>query len=137
LEDTAAQIVEIPTGLTEEAVEGAEVFELGELSGLNDAGERTAAGTEDPGAGQGPEGGEAGPSEAGLEGEQEWSKGTDQEIGHKELIFHLIYERHTIQKSASALFTFFQQILIDVRDLLEPLLNLGKSADPFGYFWMQ
>jgi hypothetical protein len=77
LEDTVAQIVKVPTGLTEEAMERAEVFELGELSGLNDAGERSAAGTEDPSAGQGPEGGETGPGEAGLEGEQEWSKGTD------------------------------------------------------------
>jgi len=32
------------------------------------------------------------------------------------------------KKSASALFTFFQQILIDARDLFEPLLNLGKTA---------
>jgi len=77
LEDTAAQVVEVPTGLAEEAVEGAEVFELGQLSGLNDAGEGTAARTEDPGAGQGPEGGEAGTGEAGLESEQEGSKGTD------------------------------------------------------------
>jgi hypothetical protein len=77
LEDTAAQIVEVPTGLAEEAMEGAEMFELGKLGGLNDAGEGTAARTEDPGTGQGPEGDEAGTGEAGLEGEQEWSKGTD------------------------------------------------------------
>jgi hypothetical protein len=77
LEDTTAQIVEVPTGLAEEAVEGTEVFEFGELGGLNDAGEGTAAGTEDPGAGESPEGGETGPRETGLEGEQEWSKGTD------------------------------------------------------------
>jgi hypothetical protein len=72
-----AQFVEVPTGLAEETVEGAEVFELGELGGLDDSGEGTAARTEDPGAGQGPEGNETGPGEAGLEGEQEWSKGTD------------------------------------------------------------
>ena len=71
------EIVEVPAGLAEEAVKGAEVFELGELGGLNDAGEGTAAGTEDPGAGQSPEGGETGPSETGLEGEQEGSQGTD------------------------------------------------------------
>src|ERR1700756_2634576 len=96
-------------------MEGAEVFELGELGGLNDAGERAAAGTEDPGAGQSPEGTETGLCEAGLEGEQEWSKGTDQEMGHKErAIFHLTYERKKTQKkSPSALFAFFQQILID------------------------
>jgi hypothetical protein len=58
-------------------MERAEVFELGELGGLNDAGEGTAAGTEYPGAGQGPEGGETGAGEAGLEGEEERSKGTD------------------------------------------------------------
>jgi hypothetical protein len=82
LKDTVAQIIEVPAALAEKTMEGAVVFELGELGGLNDAGEGTAAGTEDPGAGQGPEGGEAGPREAGLEGEQEWSKGMDQEIGH-------------------------------------------------------
>jgi hypothetical protein len=94
LEDTAAEIVEVPAGLAEEAMEGAEVFEIGELGGLNDACERAAAGAEDPGAGQSPEGIETGLCEAGLEGEQEWSKGTDQERGHKErAIFHLTYEK--------------------------------------------
>jgi len=63
--------------LAEEAMKRAKVFELGELSGLNDAGERTATGTEDPGAGQAPEGGETGPGEAGPEGEQEGGEGTD------------------------------------------------------------
>jgi hypothetical protein len=82
LEDAAAQIIEVPAGLAEEAMERAVVFEIGELGGLNDAREGAPAGAEDPGAGQGPEGGETGPSEAGLEGEQERSKGTDQEIGH-------------------------------------------------------
>jgi hypothetical protein len=77
LEDTTAQIIEVPAGLAEEAMEGAEVFELGELGGLDNAGQGTAPGTEDPGASQSPEGIEAGASEAGLEGEQEWSKGTD------------------------------------------------------------
>ena len=38
LEDTAAQIVEIPAGLAEEAMEGAVVFEVGQLCRLNDAG---------------------------------------------------------------------------------------------------
>src|ERR1700681_4033325 len=46
------------------AMERAVVFELSQLGGLNDAGEGTAAGAEDPGAGHGPEGGETGPSEA-------------------------------------------------------------------------
>jgi hypothetical protein len=77
LEDTAAQIIQVPAGLAEEAMEGAVVFEVGELGGLNDARHGTAAGAENPGTGEGPEGGETGPSEAGLEGEQEGSKGTD------------------------------------------------------------
>jgi hypothetical protein len=64
-------------------MERAVVLELGELRGLNDASQRTAAGTENPGAGQGPEGMEARLCEARLESEQEWSKGTDQEIGHQ------------------------------------------------------
>jgi len=82
VKDTAAQIVKVPAGLTKEAVKGTKVFELGEVAGLNDAGERAAAGTEDPSTGQGPERAEAGLSETGLEGEQERGKGMDQEIGH-------------------------------------------------------
>jgi len=74
LEDTAAQIIEVPAGLAEEAMEGAVVFELGQLGRLHDASQGTAAGTQDPGAGQSPEGGEGGPGEAGLEGEQEGAK---------------------------------------------------------------
>jgi hypothetical protein len=69
--------------LAEEAMEGAVVFELGELRGLDDTGEGTAAGTENPSARQGPEGTEARLSEAGLKREQERSEGTDQEIGHQ------------------------------------------------------
>ncbi len=59
------------------------MFEAGQLGGLNDVGQRAATGTKDPGASQGPEGGETGSSEARLKGEQEWSKGTDQEVGHE------------------------------------------------------
>ena len=88
-----AEIVEVPAGLAEEAVKGAEVFELGKLGGLNDAGEGTASGTEDPGAGQSPEGGEGGPRETGLEGEQEGSKGTDQEIGHAAASLSFIFNK--------------------------------------------
>src|SRR6266568_4361903 len=56
----------------------------------------------------------------------------------KRLIFHLRYERYKVQKkSASALFTFFQQILIDARDLFEPLLNFSETADSLRYFWLQ
>jgi len=83
LEDAVAQIIEVPAGLTEEAMERAVVFEPGQLRGLDDGGQGTAARTEDPSAAQGPKGAESGPCEAGLEGEQEWSKGTDQEIGHQ------------------------------------------------------
>jgi hypothetical protein len=64
-------------------MERAVVFELGELCSLNDAGQGAAAGAEDPGARQGPEGMEAGLGEAGLKSEQKWSKGANQEIGHK------------------------------------------------------
>jgi len=77
LEHAAAQVIEVPAGLAEEAMERAIVFEPSQLRGLNDAGQRAAAGTEDPGARQGPEGMEAGLSEAGLKGEQQGSKGTD------------------------------------------------------------
>jgi hypothetical protein len=83
LEDTMAQIVEVPAGLAKEAVKGAVVFEAGQLGGLDDAGQGAAAGTEDPGAGQGPEGGEAGLGKAGLKGEQYGGQGTDQEMGHQ------------------------------------------------------
>ena len=34
------------------------------------------------------------------------------------------------KKSASALFAFFQQILVYVGDLLQQRLNLSKAADP-------
>jgi hypothetical protein len=64
-------------------MKGAVVFEAGQLGGLNDVGQGAATGAEDPGASQGPEGGETGSREARLQGEQEWSKGTDQEIGHE------------------------------------------------------
>ena len=78
-----SQLIEIPAGFAEEAVEGAVVFELGELRGLNDARKGAAAGTQDPGADQSPEGAEAGLGKAGLEGQQEGSKGLRQEIGHR------------------------------------------------------
>jgi len=69
LEDAAAQIVEIPAGLAEEAMEGTIMLELSQLCGLDNAGEGAAAGAEDPGARQSPEGMEAGLSEAGLKSE--------------------------------------------------------------------
>src|SRR5271154_3186060 len=75
LEDAVAEVIEVPAGLAEEAVKGAEVFEAAQLSGLNDARERAPAGAENPGAGQCPEGGEAGLGKAGLKGEQQGSKG--------------------------------------------------------------
>ena len=86
-----AQIIEVPAGLAEEAVKGAVVFEAVKLSGLNDVGEGTAAGTEDPGAGDGPEGGKTGLRKAGLEGEQEGSKRAEQEVRHRSGLttFHL------------------------------------------------
>ena len=77
-----AEIIEVPAGLTEEAVKGAVVFEAAQLSRLNDAGEGAAAGAENPGAGQRPEGGETGLGKAGLKSEQEGSKGAEEEIRH-------------------------------------------------------
>jgi hypothetical protein len=82
-ENALTQLVQVPAGLAKEAMKGAVVFEAGQLGGLNDMGQGAATGTENPGASQGPEGGETGSSEARLQGEQEWSKGTDQEIGHE------------------------------------------------------
>jgi hypothetical protein len=78
-----AQFIEVPAGLAEEAMERAVVFELGELRGLNDAGEGTAARAENPSAGHGPEGMEGRLSEARLKSEQERSKRANQEIGHQ------------------------------------------------------
>jgi len=83
LKDGLTQLVQVPAGLAEEAMKGAVVFEAGQLGGLNDVGQGAATGTEDPGASQGPEGEETGSSEARLKGEQEWSKGTDQQFGHE------------------------------------------------------
>jgi hypothetical protein len=82
LEDAVAEVVEVPAGLAEETVKRAEVLEAAQFPGLNDACEGTAAGAKDPGTGQRP-GGEAGPGKAGLKGEQEGSKGADEEIGYR------------------------------------------------------
>jgi hypothetical protein len=81
-EDAVTELVKVPAGLTEEAVKGAEVFESAQLSGLDDAREGTAAGTENPRTDQRLEGGVTGLGKARLKGEQEGSKGTDQQIGH-------------------------------------------------------
>ncbi|MGB7722511.1 MAG: hypothetical protein WBL65_21605 [Bryobacteraceae bacterium] len=89
----APQIIEVPAGLAEEAMERAVVFELVQLCGWNDAGEGAAAGTEDPGAGQGPEGMEARLSEARLKGEQEWGKGADQELRQAEASLSFILKK--------------------------------------------
>jgi hypothetical protein len=79
--------------MAEEAMKATKVFELGQFARLNDAGEGTAAGTEDPSASQGPEGTETGLSEARLKGEQERSKGTDQEIGHRAAFLSFIFKK--------------------------------------------
>jgi hypothetical protein len=81
-EDGLTQLVQVPSGLAEEAMKGAVVFEAGQLGGLNDVGQGAATGTEDPGAGQDPEGGETGSSEARLQGEQQRRKGANQEVRH-------------------------------------------------------
>jgi hypothetical protein len=89
LEDAVTESIKVPEGLTEEAVKGAVVFEAAQLSGLNNACERAAAGAENPGAGEGTERGEAGLGKAGLKGEQERSKGTNEQSRHSRLlIFH-------------------------------------------------
>src|SRR5579864_8129507 len=91
LKDAVAEVIEIPASLAEETMKGAEVFELAQLPGLNDASQRAPAGTENPGAGHCPEGGETGLGKAGLKGEQKRSKGTDQQIGHRRLrVFHFM-----------------------------------------------
>jgi hypothetical protein len=82
LEDAVAEVIEVPAGLAEEAVKRGVVFEAAQTPGLNDACEGAAAGAENPGTGQRPEGGETGRGEAGLEGEQEGSKGAEEEIRH-------------------------------------------------------
>jgi hypothetical protein len=92
LKDAVAEIIEVPAGLAEEAMEGAVVLELGELRGLDDAGKGAAAGTEDPGAGQGPEGMEARLCETGLKSEQERGKRTDLEAGHQVSLSFLLME---------------------------------------------
>src|ERR1017187_8178339 len=57
--------------------------DLAGSEGKGDASERAAAGAENPGASQSPEGGKTGLGKAGLKGEEERSKGADEEIGHK------------------------------------------------------
>src|SRR6266566_5751638 len=59
VEHAMPQLIQVPTSLAEEAVKGAVVLQLGELRGLNDAGQGASAGTQDPGADQSPEGTEA------------------------------------------------------------------------------
>ena len=66
--------------MAEESVKRAVVFEAVELSGLNDVGEGTASGTEDPGASDSPERGKTGLGKAGLKGEQQRSKRAEQEV---------------------------------------------------------
>jgi len=52
LEDAVAEVIQVPSGLAEEAVKRTEVFQMAQLPGLNDARERAPAGAENPGAGQ-------------------------------------------------------------------------------------
>jgi hypothetical protein len=137
LEDAVAQIIEVPAGLAEEPMERAVVFELGELRGLNDAGEGTAARAEDPSAGHGPEGIEARLSEARLKGQQEWSKGTDEEIRHlcAFTLSSVLWKTYK-SKSASAL-AFLQQIQAQIWDVFEPFLNFGLAAQAVRDFLLQ
>ena len=111
LEDAVAEVVEVPAGLAEEAVKGGVVFEAAQLAGLNDARERAATGAENPGAGQRPERGETGLGKAGLKGEQEGSKGADEEIRHRRVYsFINILKDMQVKNNASAFLKFDQQI---------------------------
>ena len=92
LEDAVAEVVEVPASLAEEAMERAVLFEFGQLRGLNDAGQGAAAGTEDPGAGHGPERVKARLSEAELKSQQQWSKRTHPEIGHQASLSFISYK---------------------------------------------
>ena len=65
-----SQLIEVPAGLAEEAVKGAVVFEVAQLPGVNDAGDRAPARAEEPGTTDGPEGVEAGLGKAGLNAPQ-------------------------------------------------------------------
>ena len=83
VEDAVAQIIEIPAGLAKEAVKGAVVFVVAELSGLDDAGKGAAAAAQDPGTARAAKGVEAGLGKAGFKGEQQGGEGADQQIGHR------------------------------------------------------
>jgi hypothetical protein len=89
LKDAVAELIEIPARLAEKTMKGAEVFVAAQLPGLNNTGKRAPAGTKNPGACHCPEGAEAGLSKAGLKGDEQRSKGTDQQLGQMRLlIFH-------------------------------------------------
>jgi hypothetical protein len=80
--------------LAKEAVERAVGLELGQLGGLDDAGQGATTRTEDPGTDQTPEGAEAGLGKIGLESLEEWIEGLDQQGRHRNgLSFINIYER--------------------------------------------
>ena len=143
-EDTVAQIVELPAGLAEEAVKRAVVFVLAELGGLDDAGEGATAGAQDPGTAQAPKGVEAGLGKAGLEGGQQLGEGVHQQMGHRrqapgarKYLSHIVTkdkETKTMRRSPGAHrglapLPFFQQLLVNLGDLLEPVLYLGKAAN--------
>jgi hypothetical protein len=99
LKDAVAELIEIPAGLAEKTMKGAEVFVAAQLPRLNNAGKGAPAGTKNPGAGHSPEGGEAWLSEAGLKGEQKRSKGTDQQFGQRRLlVFHLLKVKDKMHK---------------------------------------
>ena len=102
LKDAVAEFIEIPSGLAEKTMKGAEVFVAAQLPGLNNAGKRAPAGTKNPGAGHCPEGGEARLSKAGLKGEQKRSEGPDQQLGQRQLlVFHLLKLKDKMRKKNS------------------------------------
>src|SRR5882762_184599 len=139
VEHAMSQLIQVPTSLAEEAVKGAVVLQLGELRGLNDAGQGASAGTQDPGADQSPEGTEARLCKAGLEGLEERSKGPHQQIGHGMTSLSLILMKDTEAKKKKRLppLPFFQQLPIDLPDLPKQILNVGETAQPVFHFPLQ
>src|ERR1700686_3056279 len=99
-------------------MKGTKVLELGQIAGLNDAGEGAASGAQDPRTHHGPEGTEAGLGEARLESEQEWSKGMDQQIGHQppHLSLDTMKDRNA-KKNLPLPLTFHQKAEVHRRDL--------------------
>src|SRR5208283_5100183 len=139
VEHAMPQLIQVPTSVAEEAVKGAVVLELGELSALNDAGQGATAGTQDPGTDQPPEGAEARLGKAGLEGLEERSKGPYQQIGHGVTSLSSIFMKDKEAKKKKRLppLPFFQQLPIDLPDLPKQVLNFREAAESVFHLALQ